>query len=80
MNGLVILLSVMAVCAAELHYEFLDEWRLWKTHHEKSYGTDMEELERHLVWLSNRKYIEAHNTNADVFGYTLAMNSLGDMV
>lgn len=80
MDGLVVLLSVVAVCVAELHYEFKEEWRLWKTDHGKSYRTDMEELERHLVWVSNKKYIEAHNANVEVFGYTLAMNSFGDMV
>lgn len=80
MKILVVLFSVVMLCAAKLHFEFVEEWRLWKTHHGKSYGTDMEELERHLVWLSNKKYIEAHNTNSDVFGYTLAMNGFGDIV
>lgn len=39
-----------------------------------------DELERHIVWLSNRKYIEEHNRNSGTFGYTLAMNQFGDMV
>lgn len=39
-----------------------------------------EELEKHIVWLSNKKYIEEHNANADKFGFKLAMNQFGDVV
>ena len=80
MTAVLVLVSVIVLCAADVQYEFVEEWKLWKTHHGKSYGTELEELERHLVWLSNKKYIESHNNNAHVFGYTLAMNSFGDMV
>ena len=59
--------------------ELLEEWQLWKSQHGKSYAHRAEELERHLIWASNRKYIEEHNTNA-IFGYTLAMNHFGDLV
>lgn len=80
----VVLMLVTAVLcvtqAIEIQYEFVEEWKLWKTQHERTYNTQPEELERHLVWLSNKKYIEAHNNNADVFGYTLSMNAFGDMV
>lgn len=58
----------------------VDEWFEWKQRHDKSYDSTLEELERHLIWLSNRKYIEQHNANAKVFGFTLSMNHLGDMV
>ena len=60
--------------------ELLEEWEKWKNQYGKSYGHSVEELERHLIWASNKKYIEEHNTNADVFGYTLAMNHFGDLV
>lgn len=61
-------------------YQFVEEWNLWKGEHEKSYGSQLEELERHLVWLSNKKYIEQHNVNAHVLGFTLKMNHFGDLV
>ncbi len=61
-------------------YKHHEEWRWWKKIHTKNYGTYQEELERHLIWLSNRKYIEQHNANADIFGFNLAMNYWGDMV
>ena len=61
-------------------YQFAEEWGLWKNEHSKAYDSDREELERHLVWLSNKEYIDQHNANADLFGFTLAMNHLGDMV
>lgn len=60
--------------------ELLEEWEQWKTQYRKGYGHWVEELERHLIWASNRKYIEEHNANAEAFGYTLAMNHFGDLV
>ena len=57
-----------------------EEWHMWKTQHGKSYGSVREELERHLVWLANREYINAHNQNSHIFEFTLAMNHLGDIV
>ncbi len=69
--------------AAELknaRYQQVEEWRLWKNVHGKSYVSHKEDLEKHIVWLSNKEYIEQHNKNAHVFGFTLAMNHLGDMV
>ncbi len=62
------------------NFQFVEEWNLWKGQHEKSYASQLEELERHLVWLSNKKYIEQHNANSHVFGFTLAMNHFGDLV
>ena len=39
-----------------------------------------EECTRQAVWLTNMKYIQQHNTKAEDFGYSLAMNHLGDKV
>ena len=64
----------------EPKFQLVEEWKLWKGQHDKSYGSQLEELERHLVWLSNTKYIEQHNANSHIFGFTLAMNHFGDLV
>ena len=56
------------------------EWHLWKTKHGKEYESPSHELSKHLVWLSNKHYIEEHNKFADVLGYGLAMNQFGDLV
>ncbi len=61
-------------------YEYVEEWNLWKNQHSKSYETEVEELDNHLIWLSNKKFIELHNANSHIFGYKLAMNHFGDMV
>ena len=61
-------------------YEFVEEWNLWKTQHGIKYETNVEDLDRHLVWLSNKKFIELHNANSHIFGYTLVMNHFGDLV
>ena len=47
--------------------------------HGKDYSTDLEELHRHVIWQSTKKFVEAHNTHADVFGFTLAMNEFADL-
>ena len=81
MRIIAVVVSSLVLCAAtESQYELVEEWQQWKTEHGRSYGSDIEELDRHLVWLSNKKYIDSHNNNADVFGFTLTMNSFGDMV
>lgn len=61
-------------------YQLSHEWHLWKSKHKRTYSTSAEELERHLIWLANRKYIDGHNANTHVFGYSLSMNQFGDMV
>ncbi|CAI8032361.1 Silicatein [Geodia barretti] len=70
---------LLAVVRCEVQYQHPEEWDLWKTEHGKSYQSQREELERHLVWLSNREYINAHNANSDIFGFTLSMNHFGDI-
>lgn len=70
----------LALAASMPQFQFVEEWNMWKGVHQKSYNNDIEELNRHIVWLSNKKYIEAHNQNSHVFGYTLAMNHFADIV
>ena len=60
--------------------QFPKEWHLWKAKHDKMYESTKHELSKHLVWLSNKKYIDEHNKHANVLGYGLAMNQFGDMV
>ena len=75
-----ILLGIIALAAAEVQFQNPEEWQLWKAQHGKSYQSQREELDRHLIWLANREYINGHNKNAHIFGFTLAMNHLGDIV
>ena len=79
---LALLTAVVAVEAsvANVQFSYVEEWQKWKSQHGKSYGSVREELERHIVWLTNREYINAHNQNSHIFGFTLAMNHLGDIV
>lgn len=62
------------------HVRLPAEWHAWKSVHGKTYDSQREELTRHAVWQANKKFIEAHNEFNQTFGYTLAMNELGDMV
>ncbi|XP_003383103.1 PREDICTED: silicatein-like [Amphimedon queenslandica] len=68
---------ILSACATKL--DLPHEWHSWKATHGKSYESDHEELGRHIVWLSNKKYIDEHNKYSETFGYTLKMNKFGDL-
>lgn len=55
-------------------------WLKWKQKHDRSYESDIHELEKYVTWVSNNAMIEAHNSLKSEFGYTLAINQYGDMV
>lgn len=78
--GLLWVLSVLLALAASSHLEFAEEWHQWKSQHGKWYQSPGEELVRHRVWLENREYIQNHNKNVDLHGYSLALNHFGDLV
>ena len=65
---------------SSISYQFPEQWQAWKSSHGKNYTSQLEEFDRHLVWLSNKKYVENHNANSDAFGYTLELNKFADMV
>jgi hypothetical protein len=56
------------------------EWSFWKSTHRKKYSTSVQDLERYVVWRSNKAYINYHNSFASNFGFYLSMNKFGDMV
>lgn len=73
---LIIFIGLAAVVTA---FEFPEAWKAWKAEHGKKYHSAKEELHRHIVWQSNHKYVDEHNSHADKFGYTLKMNKFGDL-
>ena len=77
---LLLLCSCVSLCLGAglegARYQHVEEWKLWKGTHSKSYESSKEDMEKHIVWLSNKEYIEQHNKNAHIFGFTLAMNHL----
>ncbi len=80
--GLVFWLSCVSLvaCSMEAKYEHHEEWKNWKLTHGTTYLSEKEEIEKHILWLSNKEYIDQHNANSHIFGYTLALNQFGDMV
>lgn len=72
--------ALISLAVAAPQVQLSQEWQRWKLEHGKSYQSDREELERHLIWQSNMKYIEAHNQNAHILGFTLKINHFGDLV
>ena len=73
-------LSLVSLAFGAPRFQLGEEWELWKSEHGKSYQSQREELERHVIWQANRKYVEAHNQNVHILGFTLKMNHFGDMV
>lgn len=79
MLRITLVFSLFAITFAA-KFDLPPEWHAWKGIHNKKYENDHEELSRHVIWLSNQKYIDEHNKYADTFGYTLGMNRYGDLV
>lgn len=73
-----ILLFLVGLTAAK--FNFPQEWEDWKKKYEKNYQTSEEEIQRHIIWEANKKYVESHNEHADVFGFTLEVNEFSDLV
>ncbi len=43
------------------------------------YSCALEETRRHIIWQSNKKYVDEHNAHADDFGFTMALNEYADL-
>ena len=71
-------LLLACLIATAVAFKYNTEWELWKRNHGKDYSKD-EELQRHTIWESNKVYVENHNANASMWGYTLSMNEYADM-
>lgn len=68
----------LAVAVEQL--QFMEEWTLWKTEHQRRYSGEREELERHSVWLTNREFVLKHNAQWESHGYSLSLNQFADLV
>ena len=83
-NLLLSLILLLLTCqfsqSVSLPHQLPAEWHGWKLEHGKGYSSEREEVYRHVVWQGNKKFIEAHNMYNKTFGYTLAMNEMGDLV
>ena len=75
---LLLVLALVALAAAE--FEYTQEFQDWKVKYNKVYETKETELERQIIWESNKKFVENHNANSDKFDFTVAMNEFADLV
>ena len=75
---LLLVLALVALAAAK--FEYTQEFQDWKVKYNKVYETKETELERQIIWESNKKFVENHNANSDMFGFTVAMNEFADLV
>ena len=75
--AVVVLLScVLAVYG----FEWQKEWDLWKAEYGKKYECDEMELSRRNIWAANKVFVDTHNANSALHGYTVKMNEFADLV
>ncbi len=72
------LLCVSLTCAA--HDNKSVQCRQWMREYARDVSEGVEYVELCAVWAANMEYIQAHNDNAHLHGYRLAMNQFGDLV
>lgn len=70
---------ILTLVAAATAFQYTAEWEMWKKEHGRNYATDEEELHRHIIWESHKEYVDNHNENSKIFGFTLAMNEFADL-
>ena len=56
------------------------DWLSWKRQNDRAYEEDLLELERYIIWQSNKALVYAHNQYASTFGYSLELNKFADLV
>ena len=78
LSKMLTLLLLIATCVYALPTEYDDQWEAWKTEYNKVYKDDIEEAHRKEIWMKHLVYVEKHNAQSDVYGYTLAMNLFAD--
>ena len=71
---------VLLVCSFVNGFEWQKEWDLWKEKYGKKYDCDHMELSRKTIWAANKVFVDTHNANAKIHGYTVEMNEFADMV
>ncbi len=74
----VALLCLCVGCAA--HDSLSVECRQWLHKYGRGLSEGVEDVELCAVWAANMEYIQAHNENAHLHGYRLAMNQFGGLV
>ncbi|XP_041061014.1 procathepsin L-like isoform X2 [Carcharodon carcharias] len=76
-----VLVSTLVVASGHIFDSRLDEdWKNWKSQHEKHYAED-EETHRRMIWEDNMRYIEQHNLEHSMgkHTFTVGMNQFGDL-
>ena len=60
-------------------FEYTAEWEMWKRQHGRDYASETESIYRQTIWEANKKYVDNHNANADLWGFTLTTNEYADL-
>ncbi|XP_059494516.1 procathepsin L-like [Stegostoma tigrinum] len=76
-----VMVCILAVTSGHTFDSRLDEdWKNWKSQHEKQYTGDEENYKR-MVWEDNMRYFEQHNLKYPMgkHTFTVGMNEYGDL-
>ena len=71
-------LTLLAVACAR--FQDADEWESWKAKYKMEFPDRHSDHRRRGIFESNMRFIEGHNSNAKLHGYTLGMNAYGHLV
>ncbi|XP_067824180.1 procathepsin L-like [Heptranchias perlo] len=76
-----VVVSVLVVASGSTFDSTLDDdWKNWKSEHEKQYTED-EDTHRRIIWEDNMRYIKQHNLEHSMgkHTFTVGMNQFGDL-
>lgn len=75
------LISLCSSATNSIDFSLNKYWNSYKSEFSKSYQSLEEEFNRRLIWESNLKYINNHNSEASLgkHTFTLKMNKFGDL-
>ncbi|XP_064201678.1 procathepsin L-like [Anguilla rostrata] len=81
-NFFLLVLGIISHASSHLNLTLNGQWKDWKDHHNKEYGSQGEESQRRQIWEKNLRMVEKHNMEASygLHSFTMGLNHLSDMM
>ncbi|XP_035285349.1 cathepsin L1-like [Anguilla anguilla] len=81
-NVFLLVLGIISHASSHLNLTLNGQWKDWKDHYNKEYGSQGEELQRRQIWEKNLRMVEKHNMDAShgLHSFTMGLNHLSDMM
>lgn len=75
-----LLSSFSLLVATTASVQYTEEWLAWKKQYGKEYDSHSEEQNQQMIFETNLRRIEEHNSKPGQQWFTMAMNKFGDLV